>query len=408
YNNEHFLFLNLSRNIVRATNLFDLVFQNMLVKMAASGGIILSSINTIHRFGVYSGIFPGVLSQVRHYAARKGTREKAKKKKVKVEVKKLTFEEKVRRSKKINVLKPDAMISNEHTKPVAIDDVYHMRYFQWKVYSFAEAIQNHREYFHPTMYDAPDSIVCVNAELNMTGVKKTKPVGTFNKIVPVKHNFDHGEERRLLAFCKTEEDVAAALDAGAVLAGGSDIIKLILSGEISLHNYDTVVAHPSMMPEVLTLRGLLKKKYPNIKTGTLGIDIKSIVHLHLHGIKYTAKPYEHFPEYGVAEVPIGKVLTKDYDTLCWNELWFYYIVLSMETEHLEDNLRSAIDSILSAKPKRPGPFITRLRIICPPSLEKFKIDDKLYIEEEPEVKQTEKDEDDEFDDEEEVAVPVAA
>ncbi|XP_001605669.5 39S ribosomal protein L1, mitochondrial [Nasonia vitripennis] len=388
YNSEHFLFLNLSRNIVRATNLLDLVFQNMLVKMAASGGIILSSINTIHRFGVYSGIFPGVLSQVRHYAARKGTREKAKKKKVKVEVKKLTFEEKVRRSKKINIIKPDAMITNEHTKPVAVDDVFYMRYFRWKVYSFAEAIQNHREYFHPTMYDAPDSIVCVNAELNLTGVKKTKPVGTFNKIVPVKHHFDHGEERRLLAFCKAEEDVAAALDAGAVLAGGSDIIKLILSGEISIHNYDTVVAHPSMMPEVLTLRGLLKKKYPNIKNSTLGMDIKSIVHLHLHGIKYTAKPYEHFPEYGVAEVPIGK--------------------LSMETEHLEDNLRSAIDSILSAKPKRPGPFITRLRIICPPSLEKFKIDDKLYIEEEPEVKQTEKGEDDEYDDEEEVAVPVAA
>lgn len=60
------------------------------------------------------------------------------------------------------------------------------------------------------------------------GIKKTKPVGSFNKIVSVKHKFDHGEERSLLAFCKAEADVTAALDAGATLAGGSDIIKLIL------------------------------------------------------------------------------------------------------------------------------------------------------------------------------------
>lgn len=36
--------------------------------------------------------------------------------------------------------------------------------------------------------------------------------------------------------------------------------------------------------------------------------MKTIVDTHLHGIKYTATPYEHFPEYGVAIVPIGKVL----------------------------------------------------------------------------------------------------
>lgn len=48
------------------------------------------------------------------------------------------------------------------------------------------------------------------------------------------------------------------------------------SGEVSLHNYDTVLAHPSVMPEILTIRGLLKRKHPNLKAGTTCYTTNSI------------------------------------------------------------------------------------------------------------------------------------
>lgn len=128
------------------------------------------------------------------------------------------------------------------------------------------------------------------------GVKKTKPVEAFNRMISVRHPFKHGEDRNVLVFCKDENQIKDALDAGAALAGGSDIVKLIMvmyliilknsyryknyktrvspstlcltqDGELSVHNYDVVIAHPTMMPEVLTLRGLLKRKHPSIKGG---------------------------------------------------------------------------------------------------------------------------------------------
>lgn len=43
-------------------------------------------------------------------------------------------------------------------------------------------------------------------------------------------------------------------------------------------------------------------------SGTIGADIKSMLYTQLHGIKYRAKAYEQFPKYGIAEIPIGKVI----------------------------------------------------------------------------------------------------
>lgn len=44
----------------------------------------------------------------------------------------------------------------------------------------------------------------------------------------MKHSFDHGEDRKILVFAKSEEDIKDALDTGAALAGGADIVKLIV------------------------------------------------------------------------------------------------------------------------------------------------------------------------------------
>lgn len=65
------------------------------------------------------------------------------------------------------IIKPDALLYRDSHKPLPIDDVYFSRYFRYKIYPFAEAIQCHREWMHPTMYNAPDSLVNIRVELNM-------------------------------------------------------------------------------------------------------------------------------------------------------------------------------------------------------------------------------------------------
>lgn len=50
---------------------------------------------------------------------------------------------------------------------VSPDNVWLHKYYSWKTYSFAEAVQCHREYFHPTVYNMPDAKLKAIIELNM-------------------------------------------------------------------------------------------------------------------------------------------------------------------------------------------------------------------------------------------------
>lgn len=65
------------------------------------------------------------------------------------------------------IIKPDSILYNYEKKPIASDDVYLMSHYQWKIYPFREAIQLHREYFHPTIFNVPDALVNIYIELNM-------------------------------------------------------------------------------------------------------------------------------------------------------------------------------------------------------------------------------------------------
>jgi hypothetical protein len=44
---------------------------------------------------------------------------------------------------------------------------------------------------------------------------------------------------------------------------------LFQSGELSLKDFHFVVAHPDILPELVSVRGLLKRKFPSQKSGTL-------------------------------------------------------------------------------------------------------------------------------------------
>jgi ribosomal protein L1 len=47
----------------------------------------------------------------------------------------------------------------------------------------------------------------------------------FTRIVSVPHPFDTGSARSVLVFCKSTELQKSALEAGATVAGGTELIK---------------------------------------------------------------------------------------------------------------------------------------------------------------------------------------
>lgn len=121
------------------------------------------------------------------------------------------------------------------------------------------------------------------------------------------HKFDHGEERSIIAFSKTPENQDIAREAGAQLSGGPDMIKQIQNGQLSLADFKFVIAHPEILPELVVLRGLLKKRFPNPKNGTLDVNLGTAVHKFLHGVSYTATKDEYEKDFGLIETRVGPV-----------------------------------------------------------------------------------------------------
>lgn len=172
-------------------------------------------------------------------AARKGTREKARKKKVKVEIQKIGFiphnlrgtdkyvvyflpikiisvrNLTTKRNFRLDLLRQEKHI-DDSWKAVSTDNVWIGRYYKWRVYSVAEAIECHRETHHPTMYNEPNAPLNVTIELNMQGEKMTRFVDKFTRMAMIPHEFDHGEERNILVLAK------------------GDVIKIPLRGFASL------------------------------------------------------------------------------------------------------------------------------------------------------------------------------
>ncbi|EEZ97527.1 mitochondrial ribosomal protein L1 [Tribolium castaneum] len=303
--------------------------------------------------------------QIRYYAARKGTRERKAKKKVKKEVvetpKFIPHNE--RNKEKFLALRPKLKYDDSWKQPPPSDDVYHVRYYQRPAMSLVEAIKNHRETHHPDMYNEPGASLLVRIELNMQGEKATRFVDDFTRIVPIPFKFEHGEERPIIAFAKTGSAQKEALNAGAQLAGGVDLIKQVQNGAVSLQNFKFVIAHPDILPELVALRGLMKRRFPNPKMGTLDVDLGAVAERFVNGISYTAKKDEYEKDFGLIETVIGS--------------------LDMDVEHLEGNFGALVKDVYSMRPKRQGDFISRCLLVSPPSSEKFKVEYRGYVEEAP-------------------------
>lgn len=133
-----------------------------------------------------------------------------------------------------------------------------------------------------------------------------------------------GKSKRVAAFV-TEAKEKEAKDAGAVLAGGEELIKTIKETEKT--DFDVAVAEPALMPKlaqiakILGTRGLM----PNPKTGTVGQNIGEII----------------------KEIAGGKVNFKNDDS---GNIHQIIGKTNFETAKLVENLKSFYQALAQSKP----------------------------------------------------------
>ncbi|KAJ9581903.1 hypothetical protein L9F63_003762 [Diploptera punctata] len=354
-------------------------------KMAVVGGLGRIGSSLYSCCSLKTGIFApslnvavGDIFQIRNYAARKGTREKARKKKVKAEIKKIEFIPHNLRAKKAPVYTKRI---DDNEKPVSPDNVWISRAYRWPVYNFADAIECHRESSHPTVINRPNNEIYANIELDMRAVKANRFLDPFTRVVSTPHPFINDGPRPVLAFCKTHELQRSALEAGATVAGDTDLIKSIQTGDLNVDDFKFVIAHPNIITELLPVRGLMKKKFPNPKYGTLGPNIAELVAKYSFGMEYTANVSVNLNDFGWIFAAFGK--------------------LDMETSHLEENFTTLIEDVNAMRPKREGPFITKCCLVSLPLSERLKINYSKYIGEEETSGDVQEEDDDETEEREE-------
>jgi large subunit ribosomal protein L1 len=132
-----------------------------------------------------------------------------------------------------------------------------------------------------------------------------------------------GRTRRIAVFA-TGEKAREAIEAGADVVGGEDLVKKVQGGEI---DFDVALATPDVMGLVGRLGKILGPRgmMPNPKSGTVTFDIAKAV-------KDTQGGRVEFrvDRFGIVHVPIGKV--------------------SFDDASLRDNFAALMEAIVRAKP----------------------------------------------------------
>eukprot|EP00591_Stephanopyxis_turris_P007577 CAMPEP_0195514154 /NCGR_PEP_ID=MMETSP0794_2-20130614/5622_1 /TAXON_ID=515487 /ORGANISM="Stephanopyxis turris, Strain CCMP 815" /LENGTH=336 /DNA_ID=CAMNT_0040642331 /DNA_START=210 /DNA_END=1220 /DNA_ORIENTATION=- len=160
-----------------------------------------------------------------------------------------------------------------------------------------------------------------------TGLDPRKPNQTLRGSVPLPHGI--GKKIRVAVFTSSDEAQKEALNAGATLVGGDDLIDGIKNATTSITDFDRAIASEEMVSKlgkiarILGPRGLM----PNPKLGTVTSqdDLKFGVKRQMSGlVNYRVD------KTGNIHAPIGKT--------------------NFEPEQILDNLRVFMNEIVDKKP----------------------------------------------------------
>jgi len=133
-----------------------------------------------------------------------------------------------------------------------------------------------------------------------------------------------GKTRRIAVFAQGEK-AREALEAGADLVGGEDLVKKVQDGAV---DFDVALATPDLMGTVGRLGKLLGPRglMPNPKAGTVTFDIaKAIRDVQGGRIEFRVD------RFGIVHAAIGKA--------------------SFDDDKLRDNFTALMDAIMRAKPQ---------------------------------------------------------
>lgn len=145
-----------------------------------------------------------------------------------------------------------------------------------------------------------------------------------------------GKSQRVIAFCEGEM-AKQAKEAGAIEAGGEELIKKIQGGWM---DFDVAIAHPSMMRAISPLGRVLgpQGKMPSPKSGTVTQDVPKAVREFQGGrVEFRTDAF------GNIHVPVGRI--------------------SWPAEKLVENIRAFLEHILSIRPATVrGVFLQRAAV----------------------------------------------
>lgn len=96
------------------------------------------------------------------------------------------------------------MLNNDQDKEISKDDAYSDIHYQRPTFSFIDAVEAFKQTHHSTMLDAMHMPLNMTVEIDMSGVRDTKNVADFRRLVRLNYPFDHGQERAILFFAKDE------------------------------------------------------------------------------------------------------------------------------------------------------------------------------------------------------------
>ncbi len=196
-----------------------------------------------------------------------------------------------------------------------------------KVYSLPEAVSVLKQFAKAKF----DQTVDISIHL---GIDAKQTDQNIRGAVSLPHGT--GKSKRVVAFCNVDK-VEAAKAAGAIEAGGEDLVKKVEGGWT---DFDVAVASPDMMRfvgrlgKVLGPRGLM----PSPKAGTVTPDVAKAVQ------EYSAGKVNFKNDAGGnIQAPVGK--------------------LSFSAEQLQNNIQHFIEMIIKMKPTTAkGQYVKKVSI----------------------------------------------